>query len=274
MSHEPRKRVVVAEDDSVLRNILVERLRQAGYEAYGAEDGEAALTVLKKRTPDLLLLDIVMPKKDGMAVLEEVRASEDPVLKATPVIIISNSGQPVEIERAQKLGIKDFLVKTTFDSSDVLGKVNELFGITPASKPLSTQQAPMDTHTDSNGSFRILVVEDDKFLRELLISKLVAEGYQIESATDGKEAIAALEKPVPHLVLLDLILPDLSGFEILEKMKARPEWKAVPVIVLSNLDQKEDVERATSLGATDFMIKANFSLNEIIARIKKIHPGV
>ncbi|MES2953310.1 MAG: response regulator [Patescibacteria group bacterium] len=120
---------------------------------------------------------------------------------------------------------------------------------------------------------RILVIEDDKFLRELLIGKLVAEGHEITSATDGKEAIVALENPVPELVLLDLLLPDLSGFEILEKMKARDAWKPVPVIVLSNLDQKEDLDRAKKLGATDFMIKANFSLNEILARIQKLAPG-
>ena len=273
MAQSSKKIVVVAEDDNVLRNILVERLKLSGYEVYGAENGEVALTIIDKRKPDLLLLDIVMPKKDGMQVLEELRASPDPIIKETPVIIISNSGQPVEIERAQQLGIKDFLVKTTFDSSDVLAKVNSLFGITNNKKeikPLPT----MDTATPNASTLRILAVEDDKFLRELLIGKLVGEGYHVESATDGKEAIAALEKPVPDLVLLDLILPDLSGFEILEKMKAKPEWKAVPVIVLSNLDQKEDIERATALGATDFMIKANFSLNEIIARIKKIHPGV
>ncbi len=120
---------------------------------------------------------------------------------------------------------------------------------------------------------RILVIEDDKFLRELLIGKLVAEGHEISTATDGKEAIAALEAPVPELVLLDLLLPDLSGFEILEKMKAKDSWKPVPVIVLSNLDQKEDLEKAKKLGATDFMIKANFSLNEILARIKKVEPS-
>lgn len=118
----------------------------------------------------------------------------------------------------------------------------------------------------------VFVVEDDKFLRELLISKLIAEGFSITSATDGKEALRSLSQPIPDLVLLDLILPDVSGFEVLEKMKSLDQWKPVPVIVLSNLDQKEDMDRARALGASDFMIKANFSLNEIIARIKKVVP--
>jgi DNA-binding response OmpR family regulator len=124
----------------------------------------------------------------------------------------------------------------------------------------------------AEGALKILVIEDDKFLRELLVGKLAAEGHQLTIATDGKEAIAALDQPLPDLVLLDLLLPDLSGFQILEQMKARAAWKPVPVIVLSNLDQKEDLEKAKALGAVDFMIKANFSLNEIIARIKKVVP--
>lgn len=126
MEHHTKKRVVVAEDDAVLRNILLEHLAQNGYDAEGAEDGEAALAILRSRQDtDLVLLDMVMPKKDGMSVLREMRA--DPALKDTPVIVVSNSGQPVEIEEARALGAKDFLVKTTFDAGDVLEKVNALF---------------------------------------------------------------------------------------------------------------------------------------------------
>lgn len=130
----------------------------------------------------------------------------------------------------------------------------------------------MENSAPAAGTLRILAIEDDKFLRELLVGKLIAEGHQVTTATNGKEAVAALANPVPDLVLLDLLLPDLSGFEILEQLRAHEGWKTVPVIILSNLDQKEDLDRAQKLGVTDFMIKANFSLNEIIARIKKISP--
>jgi len=115
----------------------------------------------------------------------------------------------------------------------------------------------------------VLVIEDDKFLRELLINKLVTEGYKIEGAVDGKEAFAILEKGRPDLIILDIILPDINGFEILEKIRANQAWAPVPVIILSNLDQKEDMDRAKALGAIDFMIKANFSLNEVLAHVKK-----
>ena len=115
----------------------------------------------------------------------------------------------------------------------------------------------------------ILVIEDDSFLRELLVDKLNAQGYEVRAAVDGTEAHKYLEKELPDIIILDLILPDLNGFDILERITTDERTKKVPVIILSNLDQKEDIDKAMSLGAVDFMIKANFSLTEIIARIKR-----
>ncbi|MDP3989438.1 MAG: response regulator [bacterium] len=115
----------------------------------------------------------------------------------------------------------------------------------------------------------VLVVEDDKFLRDLLVNKLKDEGFTVGAVTDGKEAYEYLDKELPGVIVLDLILPDLNGFDILERITKDARTKDIPVIVLSNLDQKEDIDKAMSLGAVDFMIKANFSLTEILARIKK-----
>ena len=115
----------------------------------------------------------------------------------------------------------------------------------------------------------ILVVEDDKFLRELIVQKLIKEGYEVVEATDGEQGIKKIKEEKPDLVLLDLILPGIDGFEVLSKMKEDPGISSTPVIVLSNLGQKEDVERGLSLGAADYLIKAHFTPGEIIEKIKK-----
>lgn len=119
----------------------------------------------------------------------------------------------------------------------------------------------------------ILIVEDDKFLRELIAQKLVKEGYSISEAVDGEEGIKKIKEEKPDLVLLDLILPGIDGFEVLAKMrlaktKEDPDLARIPVIVLSNLGQKEDVERGLKLGAVDYLIKAHFTPGEIIEKIK------
>mgnify|MGYP006291090135 CR=1 FL=1 len=116
---------------------------------------------------------------------------------------------------------------------------------------------------------KILIVEDDKFLRELISQKLVKEGFDIAEAVDGEQAVKKVKDVDPDLILLDLILPGIDGFEVLTKIKEDPVLAEVPVIVLSNLGQKDDIEKGLNLGATDYLIKAHFTPSEIIEKVKK-----
>src|SRR6056297_1047141 len=117
---------------------------------------------------------------------------------------------------------------------------------------------------------KILIVEDDRFLRELISKKLNAEEeYNIVQAVDGESAIEKIKEEQPDLVLLDLILPGIDGFEVLSKVKNDPELMKTPVVILSNLGQKEEVNKGLELGAIDFLVKAHFTHGEIIKKVKK-----
>lgn len=116
-------------------------------------------------------------------------------------------------------------------------------------------------------SIKILIVEDDEFLRSLIARKLEGEGFAIATAVDGEKGlVAAGDKP--DLILLDLLLPGLDGFGVLKALKEKDELKKIPVIVFSNLGQREDIEKAKNLGVTDYLIKANFTLDDLVAKIK------
>lgn len=115
------------EDEETLSSLLAKKLREIGYDVTIAPNGVEGLELLKKIKPDLLLLDIVMPGKDGFEVIEEMNASEEFSLKRIPVIIVSNSGQPVEIDRAIALGVRDYLIKVKFDPQEVIDKVEKQF---------------------------------------------------------------------------------------------------------------------------------------------------
>jgi DNA-binding response OmpR family regulator len=117
---------------------------------------------------------------------------------------------------------------------------------------------------------KILVVEDDKFLREMISRKLEKEGYDVYQAIDGEKGEEKIKEVKPDIVLLDLILPGIDGFEVLERVKKDPEVAEVPIIILSNLGQKSEVERGLNLGAVDFLIKAHFTPAEIVRKIKEI----
>jgi len=117
---------------------------------------------------------------------------------------------------------------------------------------------------------KILIVEDDRFLRELIARKLKNEGYEVMEAVDGEEGLKKIKEEKPDLVLLDLILPGIDGFEVLTRVKEDPVTAQIPVIILSNLGQREEIERGLKLGAIDYLIKAHFTPGEIIEKIKNI----
>ncbi|OHA47765.1 MAG: hypothetical protein A2806_01540 [Candidatus Terrybacteria bacterium RIFCSPHIGHO2_01_FULL_48_17] len=119
----------------------------------------------------------------------------------------------------------------------------------------------------------VLVVEDDKFLRDLMVQKLKREGFAVDEAMDGEEALKHAKEITPSIILLDLILPGIDGFEVLRQLKAEAKNANVPVIILSNLGQREDIEKGMSLGAADFLIKAHFTPGEIVAKVKSIVGG-
>jgi len=117
---------------------------------------------------------------------------------------------------------------------------------------------------------KILIIEDDKFLRELIGQKLLKEGYDIVEAVDGEKGIKSIKDEKPDLVLLDLILPGMDGFEVLTKIKEDAGIAQIPVIILSNLGQKDDIEKGLKMGAVDYLIKAHFTPGEIIDKIKVV----
>ncbi len=115
----------------------------------------------------------------------------------------------------------------------------------------------------------VFLIEDDQFLREMLSQKLVDHKINVQAAVDGKQAMEMMATVKPNLILSDLLLPDYDGFEILASIQKNPDFKGIPVLVLSNLDKIEDIKRAKDLGANDFMVKSNFTSNEIVSKVKE-----
>jgi len=120
------KKILLIEDEKIMVNLLEKKLTKKGYDVSVAWDGKEGLGKIRKMKPNLILLDIIMPKMGGFEVMEEI--VKDKELKKIPIIIISNSGQPVELGRAKKLGAKDWLIKTEFDPQEVLDKVIKQIG--------------------------------------------------------------------------------------------------------------------------------------------------
>lgn len=252
-----KKKILIIEDEKPLLMAMKSKLQMVGFDVVSAEDGEEGERLIEEEKPDLVLLDILLPKKDGLEVLESLHRKKNTV----PIIIISNSGQPVEIDRVLKLGVKDYLVKADFTPQDVLDKVEKIIGF---SLPDKSQDEKL------RRTVSVLIVEDDEFLREVISRKLSKEGFDVQAAIDAKEALEIIKKKMPQIILLDLILPGMDGYEFLAQIKKEPVIKDVPVIILSNLCEKDEVDSALAAGAADYLIKANFSPAEIVQKVKDV----
>jgi CheY-like chemotaxis protein len=115
---------------------------------------------------------------------------------------------------------------------------------------------------------KVLLIEDDPFMVDIYSKKLRESGFEFDLAVNGKEAFKKI-KEKPDLILLDIVLPGIDGWEILEKVKSDPELKSIPIFVLSNLGQRAEVEKALKLGADKYLIKANFTPSQVVAEVEK-----
>ncbi len=260
-----KQKILIADDDSPFANSLAADLKSEGFDARAVNDGDAAIKEMKEWRPDLLLLDLVMPIKDGFATLKERLG--DKFLSSVPVIMISQSNDPKNIDLALTLGVKDYVTKGDLNKQELIGKIKLQLGTIVNTKDLDGKA---NKKPQSLTGFKVLWVEDDTYLSDIISRKLANEGCLFTHAKTGEEALEFVKKDIPDIILLDILLPGIDGFEVLETLKKDEKFKAVPVILTSNLGQKEDVQKGEKLGAEKFLVKATVTLDEIIVETRKV----
>ncbi len=252
----PQKTVVLIEDEGVILELLRAKLQSAGMIVHTAQDGISGFRLIQEKKPDLVLLDMLLPGMNGLRVLE--RMSGAGLLPALPVLIISNSGQTVELSRAMELGARDYLIKVNFDPNEVLDRAKAILDTAPGA-----HQALGTAATGKN----VLIVEDDILLVGLLERRFAAEGYRVSRALDADQARGMLLKDAFDVILLDLVLPGVDGFAFLTELKRGERTKDIPVVIISNLGQLEEIANGMRLGAADYIVKANISPAQIVKKI-------
>jgi DNA-binding response OmpR family regulator len=259
-THMEKKIIVLIEDEEMMVNLLVSKLEKVGYIVKTALDGIDGLELVRSQKPDLVLLDMMLPRLNGFGILEKL--SEEKILPSLPVIIISNTGQPIEIDRALKLGVRDYLIKVNFNPNELLIKVARLFGDEESAK----KSPAGDTTIRGN----ILIIEDDIFLVELLERKFGLEHFKTYRAVDVEQARAIANSESIDAILLDIVLPGADGFTFLREVKASEKLKNVPVVIISNLSEMEEMKKGIDAGASDYIVKAHATPGDIIAKIKTL----
>ena len=244
-------KILIVEDEHMVRDAIKRKLESSGFEVLEAGDGQEGLQRAESGKPDLILLDLILPLMDGLTVLEKLRGSEWG--KNIPVIVLSNLSDTKTVQESKQKGVFDFLVKTDWTLDDVVSKIRE---------------DPEDKVADLMK--KILVAEDDQYLANAYRMKLVKSGYDVKIASDGTETMSLVDSYSPDILILDLIMPGKDGFSVLADLKKSPKYANLPVIVASNLGQGDDVGRAKKMGANDYVIKSDLSLAKLIEKIKNI----
>jgi len=211
-------RVLVIEDDRITAQLIQSQLVSAGYQVTLCEEPQRALEIAAQLQPSAITLDIVMKPKNGWEVL--VQLKRDPRTAGIPLIVVSIVDQP---SMGTLLGADEYLVKPV-DKTTLLG------AIARHARPRS----------DATPGQPILVVEDDTPTREFIAEMLSAQGYVVATAADGVEARAQVAASLPELVILDMMLPQVSGFELLGEWRASLRTAALPVFVLTSKDLSQE----------------------------------
>ncbi|MDO8600997.1 MAG: response regulator [bacterium] len=259
-----KKFILLVEDEEIIVSLLRSRLEKANYSVKVARDGVGGLAMIRELEPDLVLLDMMLPRLSGLGILEKLY--EEKIIPKLPVMVISNSGQPIEVEHILKLGVRDYLIKVNFDPNEVLAKVSRILaGEEEKNVPDSTLQK-----NSAQPSIHILVVEDDPFLGELLTKKFSQQGHAISVAIDRNQAMKILETGRVDIMLLDIVLPGMDGFSFLSELKKEERYQDMPVIIISNLGQADAIERGKKAGADDYIVKANTTPGEIVKKVEAV----
>lgn len=235
--------ILVIDDDSNVRDLLKRLLQKDGHRVLTAEDGPSGLELARQEKPDAITLDVVMPGgMDGWEVLRLLK--ESPATNAIPVIMVSVMA---EQEHALTLEVEDYLVKP-IDVDRLARAINRV-----------THRVPQRN---------LLLVDDEEDSLASMSRILEAAGWHTITASNGSEALAALAKTRPAAIILDLLMPEMDGFEFLQHLRRDPQMRTIPVLVMSGKDPTESEQAFLRDRVDAVMKKGSHSAEELLATVK------
>ena len=236
--------VLIIDDDAATRDLLARFLSRDGFQVATAPDGRAGLDQARALRPRVILLDVTMPRMDGWSVLRTLRA--DPELGNTPIIMVTVLD---EQNLAFSLGATDYLQKPI--------EWGQLKGAMDRFKP-SRHEGP------------VLVIDDDADARERMATLLTREGWRVTLAEHGRAGLDAVTARMPSLILLDLMMPEMDGFAFLRALRAKREWRDIPVVVLTAKDVTADERRRLAGQADRVLQKGQLSLSDLADALRSL----
>jgi CheY-like chemotaxis protein len=240
--------VLIIEDNPQASQLIQMYLQEAGYRTETAKDGSEGLEKAKRLKPNIITLDMIMPIKDGWQVLKELK--RHPICKDIPIIIISITD---EKKLGFSMGAIDYFVKP-------VNKEELLTAIQKLPHPLTKQ----------NEHPKVLIIDDDRTAAELIQVILESEGYTVIKTTNGREGVRLAASEAPDLIILDLIMPEMSGFNVAYQLKQNAHTRNTPIIILTSMEVDEETREQMAGYISTMMSKSRFTKKDLLREINTI----
>jgi len=265
--YEPKDiKILAVDDEPMMLNIMETALSEQGYRVATASGGQEALDRVKEFSPDVILLDVILPDITGFDIAEKLKS--DPATSGISIIMVTGLGSIEDRVRGLESGADDFLSKP-FNLDELLVRVRSLAKL----KVLQDRIKKMETKCpdlrarETKVMPLVLVVEDDERIVHICQNVLGASGYRIKSAANAEEALNTIQSERPDLIILDLMLPGRDGLEFLSEIRKIEAVSRVPVIILTALGDLKTKIKGFYIGADDYLVKPVSSM-ELLARVR------
>jgi len=261
-------KLILIEDDPMISEIYQKKFVDAGFEVFAAESGEQALNIAKKETVDVVVTDLIMPKMDGFEVIKNLRSGDfDPNIK---IIVSSNLSQKEDRDKALHLGANGFLAKSDFSPSELVAEVKRLLGQYSEQQKNLDKQEGATNEISKKGSKRILMIEDEEIIIEMFGDKLKQEGFEVSIARNGAWGVKEAMKEDFDLFIIDMVMPAMTGEEMIAKLKMEDQTKNIPIIAFSASVEDEVMRRVEEMGVQAFYAKTQITPSELVNKVEEL----
>jgi two-component system, cell cycle response regulator len=259
------KKILVVEDNALNMKLVRGLLGLGPYRMLEAVDAEDALAIAGRELPDLILMDIQLPGMDGLTATRKLKA--DDRLGHIPVVALTSYAMAGDETKAAQAGCNGYITKP-IDTRSFIGKLEAFFSPNPSAETAEADPTISDrpTATRVRRQPLVLLVDDEPKNVKLLAAKLAGQPYTIRSAFNGADALEMVSRHEPDLILLDVMMPGMDGYEVTRRLKADEKSRAIPVIMITALDGSEDKAKGMAVGAEEFLTKP-VNTAELLARI-------
>jgi len=258
-------RILIIEDEANNLDVARRIVRGAGHEALTATDGLLGLEIARREHPDAVLVDLLLPKLDGWSVTRAIR--EEPWAKKIPIIAVSALAMQADRERAREAGCDDFVTKP-YAPAELRVLLGKYFTDNSAPKAATRASEPSASGiSPAERLGRVLVVDDEPSNVELIVRLLGGNGYETLTASNGHDAIAIATKEQPDLILMDIMMPGLDGWQATRLLKGDPKTANIPVVFVTARDRPEDVAQGFEAGGIMYVNKPVEPV-ELFARVR------